>query len=182
MRQLGTIAFLLILVAFGTYLLVVQQVRLDLFYPPTSFQFPQEGVPAPLQSITPGPIFHSEFSEGPAPAASAPALVSRAPFRASNAVPKFTPLPIVAPTVPAVTPLPAPTYSEVTPPPLDQTPAAIVAPDLTVHVFAQPSPTPRVRPEDLLASPRPHDESVSPSPRATTPDQGQSPAPSPSPT
>src|SRR5579863_2413396 len=94
MRRLGMIAFMLLLVGFGTYFLVVQRISLDLFYPPTSFQFPNYYPPAAMPTPTPGPLFHSEFSENPVPPTSAPSPHSRAPFKPAGIFSKYTPLPL----------------------------------------------------------------------------------------
>ena len=177
MRRLGMIVFLLILVAFGTYYLVVQRVDLNLYYAPTPFQFPQPRNPNPLSSITPGPAFHSEFSEGPAPVLSPRPLSQRGVFHPSTGVGKVTPPPILAPTSPPMTPLPAPTYEAVNPPSFVRTPPPILAPEITSHVLPEASPSGRLTP--FGESPSPHDDRPSPSP---TPSPRAEPSSSASPT
>jgi hypothetical protein len=180
MRQLGIIAFLLIIVAFGTYYLVVERVNLDLYEAPTPFQFPQPKLPNPLPSIPPGPAFHSEFSEGPAPALSARPVTSRGAYGAQGlGQSRVTPMPVTAPTALTVTPMPAPTFESVTPPAMMHTPPPILAPEIKSPLNPEPTPSERARPEGFTPKPEAENASPSPSPKAPSDDESASPSPSP---
>ena len=176
MRQLSIGVFLAIIALFGTYYLVTQGLHLSFYYAPPALQFPQYRGPAPVPSITPGPALKNEFSAGPTHTPTPKPPSSGMLMHAGVPVARVTPLPIAAPTLPAVTPMPAPTYASVTPPPLAHTPPPITVPGFGAVTGPSPSPSPSPKFPDF------HQKAAPSEAPTVKPRELDSPSPSPSPT